>query len=144
METKITKRDYFTSLVNLGQTGELFFENGDGERVDITAEQLVEFATNEIGLIDRKNEKSRERAEKKRMEGDELSAAIEAVLTDEFTSIADIVAKVDDPDVSVAKAQFRLSSLFKAGKASKGTITIPGGEGTKSRTIVGYALPAED
>lgn len=141
---KITKREMFTALVQLGQTGELFFENSDGERVDVSAEQLVEFATGEIGLIDRKNEKAKERAEKKRLEGDELSAAIEAVLTDEMTSIADIVAKVGDPDVSVAKAQFRLSNLFKAGKASKGTITIPGGEGTKSRTIVGYALPTED
>lgn len=140
MDIKITKRDYFTSLVNLGQTGELFFENSDGERVDVTAEQLVEFAINEIGLIDRKNEKSRERAEKKRLEGDELSAAIEAVLTDEFTSIADIVAKVDDPDVSVAKAQFRLSQLAKAGRAEKGTITIPAGEGAKARTIVGYKI----
>lgn len=140
METKITKRDYFTSLVNLGQTGELFFENGDGERVDVTAEQLVEFATNEITLLDRKNEKSRERAEKKRLEGDELSAVIEAVLTDEFTSIADIVAKVNDPDVSVAKAQFRLSQLAKAGRAEKGTITIPATESAKARTIVGYKI----
>lgn len=140
METKITKRDYFTSLVNLGQTGELFFENGDGERVDITAEQLVEFATNEIGLIDRKNEKSRERAEKKRMEGDELSEAVRSALTGELQITGDIAVKIEGEDVTVAKVSNRLTRLVNAGEAVKEQVTIPGTDGQKSRKIMAYKL----
>lgn len=138
--TKITKRDYFTSLINLGQTGELFFEDADGNRVDVTGEQLVEFAQNEIGQLDRKNEKAKERAEKKRAEGDELTAAVLAVVGNEFESIADIAAKVDGDDVSVAKTQYRLTQLARQGHVTKGTITIPASDGQKARTIVGYKL----
>lgn len=135
---KISKREYFTSLCNLATSGELYFTDAEGARTDVTAEQLLEFAQNEIGLIDRKNEKAKERAEKKRMEGDELSAAVFAALTDEFSTIADIAARVDAEDVSVAKTQFRLNQMAKQDKIEKGSITIPATEGSKARTVVAY------
>lgn len=137
--TKISKKNMYAALVNLATTGTLAFETDEGT-VEVTAEQLAEFAQNEICLIDRKNEKAKERAEKKREQGDELSAAVLAAVTDELSTIADITARVDAEDVSVAKVQFRLNQLAKNGSIIRDSITVPGGEGAKARTLVAYKL----
>ena len=125
MTTKMTKRDYFNEIK------ELALEAG---RVDI-----VDFCDRQVELLDSKAAKAKETAAKRKAEGDELTDAIRSVLTSEFTTIADIAAKLEGEDVTVSKVSYRLNALAKAGEATKGELSIAGGEGTKARKVVAYA-----
>ena len=125
-EKKITKRDNFNTIVEV-----------------LTAagrEDLAAVITHEIELLDNKAAKAKATAAKKKSEGDELTAAVEAVLTDELATIADITEKVDGEDVTVAKVQYRLTQLVKNGKACKEQITIEATDGGKARKIMAYKI----
>lgn len=139
METiKITNRNYFEAMVTLATEGQLTFVNAEGEVVEITAEELKTWAEKNIAQLDKRNESARARTEKKRAEGDALTETVYEALTDEFETIADIAARIDVEDVTVSKVQYRVAQLAKAGRAEKGTVTIPGSEGTKARVLVAY------
>lgn len=126
---KITKREMFEALV----------EAANGAEFKFTAEELIAFAENEIALLDKKAVKAKERAATKKAEGDELTEAIRAAMsTEEFEPIADIAARIEGEDVTVAKVQYRLTQLVKNGEAEKEQITVPGGEGQKARKIMAY------
>ena len=128
---KITKREMFEALV----------EAANGAEFKFTAEELISFAENEIALLDKKAVKAKERAATKKAEGDELTEAVRAAMsTEEFEPIADIAARIEGEDVTVAKVQYRLTQLVKNGEAEKEQITVPGGEGQKARKIMAYKL----
>ena len=67
-------------------------------------------------------------------EGDELRAAVQAVLTQELQTIDAIVEQIECEDVTKAKVTARLTALVKAEVARKDTVK----EG--SRKIMAYAL----
>lgn len=101
--------------------------------------EVVEFCEKEIAALDRKAEKARERAAKKRAAGDELKTAVAGVLTNEFRTAADIAEDLiasgfeNDGEVpSAAKVIYRLNALVKDGVAEKTDITIETSEGKKS------------
>ena len=126
---KITKREMFEAIIALATGGEMKYE----------AEAFVNFCENEIALLDKKAAKAKERAATKKAEGDELTEAVRAAMsTEEFEPIADIAARIEGEDVTVAKVQYRLTQLVKNGEAEKEQITIPGGEGQKARKIMAY------
>lgn len=127
-EKKITKRDNFTTIAGiLAEAGH---------------DTLVEFINHEIELLDNKAAKAKANAAKKKVEGDALTDAVAAALTDELTTIADIAEKVEfDGEVSVAKVQYRLNALEKAGRARKEQITV--GEGTSKRKLMAFAIAEE-
>ena len=135
---KITKREMFEAIKGLAESGALhmvdFNEN-------ITDEAVAEFCENEIALLDKKAAKAKERAATKKVEGDELTEAVRAAMSaEEFEPIADIAARIEGEDVTVAKVQYRLTQLVKNGEAEKEQITVPGGEGQKARKIMSYKL----
>lgn len=105
----------------------------------VTVEEICEFCDKEIAALDRKAAKAKEKAAEKRAKGDEMTAALKAALTDELTVIADIVAKVDFPDVTAQKASVRLNQLFKNGEAVKEEISVSA-EGQKARKLIAYKL----
>ena len=126
---KITKREMFEAIIALATGGEMKYE----------AEAFVNFCENEIALLDKKAAKAKERAATKKAEGDELTEAVRAAMsTEEFEPIADIAARIEGEDVTVAKVQYRLTQLVKNGEAEKEQITVPGGEGQKARKIMAY------
>jgi hypothetical protein len=128
---KITKREMFEALV----------EAANGAEFKFTSEELIAFAENEIALLDKKAVKAKERAATKKAEGDELTEAVRTAMSaEEFEPIADIAARIEGEDVTVAKVQYRLTQLVKNGEAEKEQITIPGGEGQKARKIMAYKL----
>ena len=128
---KITKREMFEAIIALATGGEMKYE----------AEAFVNFCENEISLLDKKAIKAKERAATKKAEGDELTEAVRAAMsTEEFEPIADIAARIEGEDVTVAKVQYRLTQLVKNGEAEKEQITVPGGEGQKARKIMAYKL----
>ena len=101
---------------------------------------VVAFCDNEIALLEKKAAKAKATAAAKKAEGDALTDAVFAVLTDEVQSTADIAAQIDGPDVTVAKVSYRLTQLVKNGKAVKSEIQIPAADGAKARKIAGYTV----
>lgn len=128
---KITKREMFEAIIEAAKGAEFKF----------TAEDVIAFAENEIALLDKKAVKAKERAATKRAEGDELTAAVRAAMsTEDFEPIAEIAARIEGEDVTVAKVTYRLTQLVKNGEAEKQELTIAGGEGQKARKVQGYKL----
>ena len=128
MEKKITKRENFLNIV------EILVEAGH--------EDLAKVIEHEIELLDNKAAKAKATAAKKKTEGDALSDAVAAALTDEFCTIADITDKVVfDGEVSTAKVQYRLNDLVKRGIATKEQVTV--GEGESKRKLMAYAVASE-
>ena len=137
---KITKREMYEALINLATTGNLEYDSAEGA-VTVTGDALKAFAENEIALLDKKAVKAKERAAQKRAEGDELTDAVRAAMsTENFEPIADIAARIEGEDVTVAKVTYRLTQLVKNGEAEKQELTISGGEGQKARKVQGYKL----
>ena len=121
---KITKKDNFTEIVNVLETA---------GRTD-----LADVIKHEIELLDAKSSKAKARAAEKKAEGDALSDAVAAALTDDYCTIADITDKVVfDGEVSTAKVQYRLNDLVKRGLAVKTQVTV--GEGESKRKLIAYA-----
>lgn len=128
---KITKKDKFNMIKGI-------LEAGTVEGVDV--EMLTEFVENEIALLEKKSAKAKETAAAKKAEADELIVAVQAALTDEYATIAEVTAAIEGEDVTTAKVAYRLNALVKAGVAEKAEKTIAGGEGVKSRKVQSYRL----
>ena len=105
---KVTKKEYYVMLKEV-------VENSNSENKD----ELVEFIEKQITLLDNKAAKAKESDAEKRAEGDELRALVEATLTDEYQTIADITEQIDNEDVTKAKVTARLTQLVKDGLAVK-------------------------
>lgn len=121
MTDKISKRDMYSALIAWA----------DGEDFKYDMADLTAFAQNEIDLLDRKAEKTRERAAKKREAGDELRDAVESLLTDEFQTIPELLAQIEGDDLTPNKIAVRASALEKMGRAVKEVITVEDSEGHK-------------
>ena len=125
MEKKVTKRENFEAIIAVLN--------------DAGREDLAAVVAHEIELLDNKAAKAKAKAAEKKTEGDALTAAVAAVLTDEFCTIADVTAKVEfDGEVSTAKVQYRLNQLVNNGKAVKEQVTV--GEGDSKRKLMAYAI----
>ena len=133
---KMTKRNVYEALINYATSGVMAYDGNE-----VTAEALAAFAENEIALLDKKAAKAKERAATKKAEGDELTDAVRAAMsTETFEPIAEIAARIEGEDVTVAKVTYRLTQLVKNGEAEKQELTIPGAEGQKARKVQGYKL----
>lgn len=133
----ITKKAMYGALINYAKGGKLIAETKDGS-VEVTMEQLQAFAEKEIELLEKKAVKAKEAAAKKKAEADELTVAVEAALTGTFEPIADIAGRISGEDVTVSKVTYRLTQLVKNGVAEKSEISVPTGDGNKTRKIMGY------
>lgn len=126
MTNRLTDRAIYTAIV------EGTFDTLDKDSVQAWAEK-------KIAQIDHKAERARAAAAQRREEGDALTEAVLAVMTDEFEPIADIAARVDVPDATVSKITYRLNAAAKAGKLEKGEVVIE--TDTSKRKVVAYRLP---
>ena len=129
MATKTTKREYFTMLreIVVGMV-----ENETVPAVENPTE-LIEFIDKSILELDKKTERAKERAEKKK-ETDELLLKVEAALTDTFRSAEEIMEDLEDIEgLTKQKVVARLTKLVNADRAQKKTIK------EDKRKIMGYA-----
>ncbi len=140
---KITKRQMYTAMINFANEGSFSFDAGDGEIMVVAPDEIVTFAENEIALLDKKAAKAKETAAKKKTEADALTDVIAQALGEDFEPIADIAARIEGDDVTVAKVTYRLNKLVELGLAEKQAIKVPGSDGKKSRTIQGYKAVAQ-
>lgn len=104
-----------------------------GETV-VTPEDIKDFIEKSIIQLDAKNEKAAERAAAKRAAGDELRAQVKAVLGTEPMKVAEIVAAINDPEVTSAKVVARLTQLVKSGDVIKEDVKVDG------RTLKVYTI----
>lgn len=133
MNNKITKLDVLEAIATLiPDEAEV---NVDEKTV--TATDIRNYIETTIAQINDKAEKAKSRAREKKTAGDELRAAVEAVLTDEYQTIGDITAKVEGEDVTRSKVTARLTQLIRAGAAHKTKIKVDGKE------LVAYAVGPE-
>lgn len=118
---KMTKTQMFEMIK------ELLADNAD----------VVEFCDAQIEALANKAAKAKAKAAEKRAAGDELRAAVEAVLTNEPQTRDEIFAKIDNEDgeLTVAKVTARLTALIKAGVAVKDIVKVEG----KSKTVYSLA-----
>lgn len=96
---------------------------------------VVAYCENELALLESKKVKAKERADKKRAEGDELQAAIASVLADAPQTRDDILAHFDDEELTVGKIQAKLNNLVKFGQASKCNIKTEDGKVRTGYTV---------
>ena len=115
MEKKIKKKDYYTMLK------EIVEESKDIE-TEISKEELLEFINKQVASINAKAEKAKEKAAEKKANGDELREVVQSVLTEEYQTIDNIVSQIKGEEVTKAKITARLTSLVKAGLATKSDI----------------------
>ena len=140
----ITKRQMYTAMINFANEGSFSFDAGDGEIMVVAPDEIVAFAENEIALLDKKAAKAKETAAKKKTEADALTDVIAQALGEDFEPIADIAARIEGDDVTVAKCTYRLNKLVENGVAEKQAIKVPGSDGKKNRTIQGYRRKMAD
>lgn len=124
MEKKMTKKDYYEMLKTTVKGIEV--EN---------KENLLAFIDRELELIENKSVKAKERAAEKKAEGDELRAAVKAILTTENQTIDEIFGQIEGEDLTRAKIVARLTQLVKTGEAKKEEVKSEDG-----KRIMVYAL----
>lgn len=112
MEKKITKKEYYTMLKDIVR--------GDSNSEMTNSQyELIKFIDKQIEAIETKAEKAKEKAAEKKANGDELREVVQSVLTDEYQTIDTILSKIEGEDITKAKITARLTSLVKAGLATK-------------------------
>ena len=124
-EKKMTKREKFVEIV------EILTKGGYTD--------LAETVAHEIELLDNKAAKAKAKAAEKKTTADELTTVVAQVLTDEFQTVADIVAQIDGEDVSTHKVIARLTKLVNSGDAIKEQVSVPGADG-KAKKVMAYKL----
>ena len=129
---KITERDMLTAIKDCMKTGECRY----------APEDVIAFCDSRLALLDRRNEKAKERAKAKRAEGDALVEEIYGLLTDEAQTLKDIAAKLEatHADITVSKIIPRVSRLVEAGRAVKSEVAVIDPTTEKTTHVKGYAL----
>ena len=108
----------------------------DAEQKD----EMVEFIDAQMEQLAKKAEKAKERAATKKAEGDALTEAVKAVLTDEAVTRDVIAAKVAETygeDATIAKVGYRLTQLVKAKVTARLTQLVKAEEAVKEQIKVG-------
>lgn len=104
--------------------------------------EIVDWCDKQIASIDKAAIKAKERAEKKKLESDELKEKIYNILLtkEEPVTADDIAAEIDEEGVSKQKVIARLTRLFAEGKIEKEPIKV---EGAKNKRT-GYKVKEEE
>lgn len=117
MENKKTKAMYFAELREM-----VMAAVEDQEKQN----ELVEFIDKQLETLEKRKLAAAARAEKKREASDAMSDAILAVVGAELTTVDDIVAAINDEEVTRNKVTARLGKMVKAGLIVKESIRVDG------------------
>ena len=128
MEKKTTKKEYYEAIRAMVETVETVGT--------IPADEVLAFIDKMVEQIDAKAASAKERAAKKKADGDELREIIQGILTADFQTIDTIVEQVGREDVTKNMVTARLTQLVKAEVAKKEQVKE---EGT-GRKVMAYAL----
>ena len=123
MAEKKTKIVYFEEIRNLIEDVE--FEDAAEQA------ELIEFVDKQIETLNARKEAAAKRAEKKRQESDELTDKIYDVIGEDYITVDEVVAALNDEDVTRNKVTARLGKLVRNGAIEKAKIKIEGVENKK-------------
>jgi hypothetical protein len=123
-EVKVTKKEYFEEIKAIVEGAEV--EN---------KEDLIAFIDKQLETLANRAEKAKERAAKNKAAGDELRAAVYAVITDEFQTADEITAQVEGEEITKAKIVARLTQLVNAESIVKEVVKTDDG-----RKLTAYKL----
>ena len=129
---KITKKDNLTDIIALTKAAaEAGIEGFDFD-------EIKTFAEKEIDNLDKRAAKAKERAATKKAETDTLKETIFATLNSEtFLTINNIVAAIDDEEVTNGKVASRLTALRNEGRVESEDIKVD------KRVVKGYRVIAD-
>ena len=125
---KITKKEYFNSLREVVLTMQMVG--------NISSDEMVAFIDKQIEQLDKKASRAKEKAAEKKVEGDALREVVAGILTSEYQAIDDIVAQINDEEITKGKVVSRLTQLVEAGIAEKDQIK----DEAKNRKVMAYRL----
>jgi hypothetical protein len=123
-EVKVTKKECFEEIKAIVEGAEV--EN---------KEDLIAFIDKQLETLANRAEKAKERAAKNKAAGDELRAAVYAVITDEFQTADEITAQVEGEEITKAKIVARLTQLVNAESIVKEVVKTDDG-----RKLTAYKL----
>ena len=125
--TKKTKAMYFAELREMVENWVDREDQGD----------LLEFIDKQIETLEKRKAAAADRAAKKRLESDALTDAILAQIGEELMTVDEIVAALDDEEVTRNKVTARLGKLVKNGSIVKDAVKVDGNK------RMAYRLPNE-
>ena len=128
--TKKTKSMYFEELREMVMTVVT-----DEEKQN----ELVEFIDKQIEMLEKRKASAAERAAKKKAESDALTDEIFALIGEDLITVDEIVAALDNEEVTRNKVTARLGKLVKAEKIVKESVKTE--DGNKR---MAYRLNAEE
>ena len=111
---KMTKKDYFEEIKTVLE--------------DAKETALAEVMAHEIALLENKAIKNKERAEARKIAGDELRDTISNILIDDLQTGDEIVEQIDDEEITKAKVVARLTQLVNLNEAIKEQIKTEDGK----------------
>lgn len=115
MADKKTKAMYFAELREM-----VIAVVEDQEQQD----ELVEFIDKQLETLEKRKVSAANRAAKKREESDAMTEQILAQIGEELITVDEIVAAIDDENVTRNKVTARLSKLIKAGTIEKEAVKV--------------------
>lgn len=113
---KVTKREYFAVLRAMVEQLDAVGE--------YTADEVLKFIDAQVAQLDAKAAKAKEKAAEKRADGDELRAKVLEVVTETAQTADDIVAALDDAEITKSKVVARLAQLVNSGDVIKEEVKI--------------------
>lgn len=124
---KVTKVAMFNMIIEALKTSNV-------ENVD----EMVDFCETQIAQAEAKAEKAKERRDAKRIESDEIRKTVLSCVTEDWQSVDQITAAVNDPEITKSKVVARLTALVKEGAVEKDQIKI------EDKKVSAYRLTATD
>lgn len=135
---KITKKEQYNVLLGLIDYAETAGAAVEG----VTYDELRAFVNHEVELLDSKAAAAQKRAAAKKEEGDALREEVLNVLSDtEYMTIDQIVAALNNPDVTRNMVTSRLTQLGKIDAIEKDQVATET-SGGKSRKVSAYRRKA--
>ena len=125
-----TDKEMYNTIINIMRTGEC----------RINPQIIIDFCERKKEVIDHKADRARERYAEKGPKKDPLREVVYAAMTEEDSTIDEIVARINDPEITNAKVQPRLKYLEGLRLIRKSIRTIPATKTCNTRKLVTYAL----
>lgn len=113
-EKKMTKKDYFVEIENILR--------------DAKENDLADVMAHEVELLENKAVKNKERAEARKIVGDELRDTISNILIDDLQTVDEIVDQIEDEEITKAKVVARLTQLVNLNEAIKEQVKTEDGK----------------
>ena len=92
----------------------------------VQQDELLDFIDKQLETLDKRKVAAQERAAKKREESDAMTEEVLSHIGEELITVDEIVAAINDENVTRNKVTARLGKLVKAGTVEKEAVKVDG------------------